>query len=186
MGLVSELRRRNVFRMAVLYIVAAWLVMQVAEVVTGLAELPGWIGKAILALLAIGFPIALILSWIYELTPEGINLEKDALAAASTTPVSLTMNAPSSAANSRIVSKKSSAWMLRLLRGWPSPGLSTSCRRYGDSSSPPPKTKTVPNGRPSRPSPLSRRAIAIKRASSLLTEADNASRARRFEPNLLH
>jgi TolB-like protein/Tfp pilus assembly protein PilF len=83
MGLVSELRRRNVFRMAALYIVAAWLIMQVAEVVIGLAELPAWIGKAILALLAIGFPIALILSWIYELTPEGISLEKDGEAATS-------------------------------------------------------------------------------------------------------
>ena len=77
MGVVSELRRRNVFRMAVLYVVAAWLVMQVAEVVIGLAELPGWIGKAILAVLAIGFPIALVFSWLYELTPEGISLEKD-------------------------------------------------------------------------------------------------------------
>jgi TolB-like protein len=80
MGLVSELRRRNVFRMAALYIVAAWLIMQVGEVVIGLAELPGWIGKTILALLAIGFPIALVLSWVYELTPAGISLEKDAVA----------------------------------------------------------------------------------------------------------
>ena len=77
MGLVSELRRRNVLRMAVLYAVAAWLVMQVAEVVIGLANLPNWIGPTILLLLAIGFPIALVFSWFYELTPEGISLEKD-------------------------------------------------------------------------------------------------------------
>jgi TolB-like protein len=63
--------------MAVLYMVAAWFIMQVAEVVTGLADLPDWIGPAILGLLAIGFPIALIFSWFYELTPEGISLEKD-------------------------------------------------------------------------------------------------------------
>ena len=77
MGLVSELRRRNVLRMAVLYAVAAWLIMQVAEVVLTLAALPDWSGQAVLALLVIGFPIALIFSWFYELTPEGISLEKD-------------------------------------------------------------------------------------------------------------
>jgi len=77
MGLVSELRRRNVLRMAVLYAVAAWLIMQVAEVLLTLATLPSWIGRVILALLTIGFPIALIFSWFYELTPEGISLEKD-------------------------------------------------------------------------------------------------------------
>ena len=77
MGLVSELRRRNVFRMAVLYVVAAWLIMQVAEVVVSLANLPEWVGPTILVLLAIGFPIALIFSWFYELTPEGIALESD-------------------------------------------------------------------------------------------------------------
>jgi len=77
MGLVSELRRRNVLRMAVLYVVAAWLIMQVAEVLIGLAKLPDWIGTTTLAVLAVGFPIALIISWFYELTPEGLTLEKD-------------------------------------------------------------------------------------------------------------
>jgi len=87
MSLVSELRRRNVLRMAVLYVVAAWLIMQVAEVIIGLANLPEWIGPTILGLLAVGFPIALILSWFYELTPEGISLEKDVAAAESITHV---------------------------------------------------------------------------------------------------
>ena len=77
MGLISELRRRNVLRMAVLYAVAAWLIMQAAEVVIGLAHLPDWIGPTTLGLLAVGFPIALIFSWFYEITPEGISLEKD-------------------------------------------------------------------------------------------------------------
>ena len=77
MGLVSELRRRNVLRMVVLYVVAAWLIMQVAEVIIGLANLPEWVGPTILALLAVGFPIALVFSWFYELTSEGISLEKD-------------------------------------------------------------------------------------------------------------
>lgn len=77
MRLISELRRRNVIRMAVLYLIAAWLVMQVAEVMISLVNLPDWIGPAVLAILAIGFPIALIFSWVYELTPEGLALEKD-------------------------------------------------------------------------------------------------------------
>ncbi len=77
MGLVSELRRRNVLRMLVLYVVAAWLIMQVAEVLIDLAKLPDWIGTTTLWLLAVGFPIAVIVSWFYEITPEGISLEKD-------------------------------------------------------------------------------------------------------------
>ncbi len=85
MGLVSELRRRNVFRMGALYLVAAWLMMQVAEVIIDLALLPDWLGPAVLALLAVGFPIALVFSWFYELTPEGISLEKDVDPAASIT-----------------------------------------------------------------------------------------------------
>jgi len=87
MGLVSELRRRNVLRMVVLYVVAAWLIMQVAEVLIDLAKLPDWIGTTTLGLLAVGFPIALIFSWFYELTPEGISLEKDVAAAESITHV---------------------------------------------------------------------------------------------------
>ena len=87
MGLVSELRRRNVLRMAVLYVVAAWLIMQVAEVMIGLANLPEWIGPTILGLLAVGLPIALIFSWFYELTPEGLSLEKDVEVAESITHV---------------------------------------------------------------------------------------------------
>jgi len=77
MSLYNELKRRNVLRMAMLYAVAAWLIMQVAEVVIGLAQLPDWIGPALLWLLAIGFPIALLFSWFYEITPEGVSLEKD-------------------------------------------------------------------------------------------------------------
>jgi TolB-like protein/Flp pilus assembly protein TadD len=74
---MSELRRRNVFRMAALYAVSAWLIVQVADVLIDLAKLPDWIGTTILWLLAIGFPIALAFSWFYEITPEGISLERD-------------------------------------------------------------------------------------------------------------
>lgn len=77
MRLLSEFKRRNVHRMAVLYVVTSWLIMQAAEVVMTLASLPEWTGRLTLILLAIGFPIALIFSWFYALTSEGVTLEKD-------------------------------------------------------------------------------------------------------------
>ena len=88
MRLLSELKRRNVLRMAVLYVLAAWLIMQVAEVLMTLAALPDWMGRVILIVLAIGLPIALVFSWFYELTPEGLSLEKDLPTAESITRVS--------------------------------------------------------------------------------------------------
>jgi len=77
MRVFSELKRRNVLRMAVLYVVAAWLVMQVAEVLIGLGAFPEHTGRWVLVALAIGFPVALIFSWFFEITPEGLSLEKD-------------------------------------------------------------------------------------------------------------
>ena len=77
MGLVSELRRRNVVRVAIAYVVAAWLLLQVADVVLNNIEAPSWVFQAILLLLIIGFPVALIFAWAFELTPEGIKKEKD-------------------------------------------------------------------------------------------------------------
>jgi TolB-like protein len=73
----SELKRRNVFRMAVLYIVTAWLVIQVVGALMDLGALPEWIGPWTLVVLAIGFPIALVIAWFFEVTPEGVALEKD-------------------------------------------------------------------------------------------------------------
>ncbi|MCZ6911643.1 MAG: tetratricopeptide repeat protein, partial [Proteobacteria bacterium] len=87
MSIVRELKRRNVFRMAVLYLVAAWLIMQVTEVLITLTNMPNWIGPIIIWLLAIGFPISLVFSWFYEITPEGISLDKDVDPAQSMTHV---------------------------------------------------------------------------------------------------
>ena len=63
--------------MAALYVVAAWLVMQVVGVLIDLGTLPQWVGPFVLPLLVIGFPIALVLSWFYEITPEGIARDED-------------------------------------------------------------------------------------------------------------
>jgi TolB-like protein/cytochrome c-type biogenesis protein CcmH/NrfG len=68
----SELRRRNVLRMAALYVVTAWLILQVTEVLSGLLDLPEWLGPAVLAMLVIGLPIALVISWFFEIADWGI------------------------------------------------------------------------------------------------------------------
>lgn len=75
--LLAQLKRRNVFRMAGLYIVGAWLVVQVAETVLPAFDVPGWVLRAIIVLLAIGFVPALVFSWLFELTPDGLKRDTD-------------------------------------------------------------------------------------------------------------
>ena len=77
MSVFAELKRRNVVRVAVLYGLVAWLILQVAEVLSDVLELPTWTGKLVFGLLALGFPLALIFSWVYELTPEGLKREHE-------------------------------------------------------------------------------------------------------------
>ena len=77
MSLFSELKRRNVFRVAIAYVIAAWLVLQVSQLVLEAIEAPSWVLKTFLLLFALGLPIVLLFSWAYELTPEGIKKEQD-------------------------------------------------------------------------------------------------------------
>lgn len=77
MSLVTELKRRNVFRVAIAYIVVAWLVMQISDVVLNNISAPGWVFKALLLFLAIGLPFAVIFAWAFEMTPEGIKRERE-------------------------------------------------------------------------------------------------------------
>ena len=74
--LIQELKRRNVIRVAIAYAVTAWFLIQVSETVFPMLKLPEWTATFVAVLLMIGFPIALIFAWAYELTPEGIKLEK--------------------------------------------------------------------------------------------------------------
>ena len=74
---LEELKRRNVFRVAVAYLVAAWLVLQVAQLLLEAVEAPAWVIQVFLIAFALGFPIVLTFSWVYELTPEGIKKETD-------------------------------------------------------------------------------------------------------------
>jgi adenylate cyclase len=77
MNFLGELKRRNVIRMAGLYLVGAWLVVQVASTVFPAFELPSWALRGLILLLAIGFIPALVVSWVFELTPEGLKRDSE-------------------------------------------------------------------------------------------------------------
>ena len=88
MSVLAELQRRNVIRMAGLYLVGAWLVVQVAETLLPIFGTPAWVLKTLVVLLAIGFVPALVFSWLFELTPEGLKRDAEvtpAQSSASTT-----------------------------------------------------------------------------------------------------
>ncbi len=77
MSFFSELKRRKVFKVAAAYVIVGWLIMQVGDVMAPAMRLPDWINSALAFFLILGFPVALVLSWALELTPEGIRLEKN-------------------------------------------------------------------------------------------------------------
>ncbi len=77
MSFLAELKRRNVIRMAGLYLVGAWLVVQVAGTLLPVFEAPGWLMKVLVGLLAIGLVAALVFSWLFELTPGGLRRDAD-------------------------------------------------------------------------------------------------------------
>ena len=79
MGLIAELQRRNVIRMAGLYVVGAWLVVQVADTLLPVFDTPAWVMRALVILLAIGFVPALVFAWVFELTPEGLKRDDEVL-----------------------------------------------------------------------------------------------------------
>ena len=73
----GELRRRNVFRVGIAYLAAVWVLIQVADVIVPNLGAPAWIIQALIFSSALGFPLALILAWFYELTPEGIKASSE-------------------------------------------------------------------------------------------------------------
>ena len=81
----GELKRRNVYKVAVAYAVVAWLVTQVATQVFPFLEIPNWVVRLVIALVVIGFPVALIIAWAFEATPEGIKRTEVADAMLATT-----------------------------------------------------------------------------------------------------
>ena len=76
-SLFSELRRRNVFRVALTYAVVAWLLIEIAAVFVPMLEAPEWIITAFVVVLALGFALAMFISWSFEMTPEGLKRTQD-------------------------------------------------------------------------------------------------------------
>src|SRR5947208_3750170 len=77
MNFFAELKRRNVIRFAGLYLVGSWLLTQVASTVLPMFGAPEWLPRSIVILLAIGFVPALIFSWVFEVTPEGLKRDEE-------------------------------------------------------------------------------------------------------------
>ncbi|MEP6686541.1 MAG: FlgO family outer membrane protein, partial [Verrucomicrobiota bacterium] len=73
----AELKRRNVYKVAVAYAVVAWLLIQIATQVFPFFDIPNWAVRVVVLLLALGFPVALVLAWAFEITPEGIRRESE-------------------------------------------------------------------------------------------------------------
>src|SRR5436853_19361 len=73
----AELKRRNVYKVAVAYAVVAWLLLQAASIFLPAFDAPPWVMKIFIIVIIFGFPVALILSWAFEITPEGIKLESE-------------------------------------------------------------------------------------------------------------
>jgi len=76
MQLLAELNRRNIFRVALLYLVASWLLLQVFDLLFGLLGVPNWVFRFSFALLLICFPLVLAFSWVFEITPDGLKREQ--------------------------------------------------------------------------------------------------------------
>src|SRR5437667_8968107 len=73
----TELKRRNVYKVAVAYAVVGWLVVQISSTVLPTFHAPEWVVQTLVVLVALGFPIALVIAWAFELTPEGLKRTED-------------------------------------------------------------------------------------------------------------
>src|SRR5205085_9248182 len=73
----SELKRRNVYKVAVAYAVVGWVIAQIATQLFPFLEIPNWVVRLVIVLIAIGFPVALVIAWAFEATPEGIKRTED-------------------------------------------------------------------------------------------------------------
>src|SRR5437879_7157810 len=73
----AELKRRNVYKVAVAYAVVGWLIAQIATQIFPFLEIPNWVVRLVIVLIAIGFPVALIIAWAFEATPQGIKRTED-------------------------------------------------------------------------------------------------------------
>jgi len=76
-NIFAELKRRHVYRVAIAYTVVAWLLIQVATQVFPFFEIPNWVVRLVVLVVVLGFPIALIIAWAFEMTPQGMKRAED-------------------------------------------------------------------------------------------------------------
>src|SRR5216684_6848637 len=69
---LEQLKHRNIIRVAILYLVACWLILDPVHVVFHMLEVPAWANRLVVVLMAVGFPAVLLFAWVYEITPEGL------------------------------------------------------------------------------------------------------------------
>ena len=72
MSILAEIKKRKVAQVVAVYLIVAWLIAQVVDVINEPLSLPDWFDTVVLLLLVIGFPIAVIFAWIFDITPEGV------------------------------------------------------------------------------------------------------------------
>ena len=129
-----ELKQRNVYKVAIAYAVVAWLLMQVASQIFPFFEVPNWAVRLVVLLLITGFPVALILAWAFELTPEGIKRAADVDPSKSIAPKSRNLSAIARGARKEAVPFATTHWSVVLEAEGESPAgkeaLEKLCRIY--------------------------------------------------------
>src|SRR5438477_8679543 len=73
----AELKRRNVYKVAIAYAVVGWLVIQIASTILPTFHAPEWVVQTLIVIVALGFPVALVIAWAFEMTPEGLKRTED-------------------------------------------------------------------------------------------------------------
>ncbi len=155
----EELKRRNVYKVAVAYAIVGWLLVQIATQVFPFLEIPNWVVRLVIVLVAIGFPIALVIAWAFELTPEGIKRTEDVdLAASARQP-------------------RKNAWVFVVVVG---AALSIGLFFIGRYT----VSRTGEGGRPSGPS-LPEKSIAVLPFDNLSRDPDNAFFAEGVQDEIL-
>ena len=101
MSFFAELKRRNVVRVGIAYGLIAWVALQIIDFLLELTDAPSWVLQVCFILAAIGLPIVLIFSWIFEMTPEGIKRESEVDRSASITPTTAPQAGPGDRAAGR-------------------------------------------------------------------------------------
>ena len=131
---LAELKERNVYKVAVAYVVVAWLLMQVASQIFPFFEIPSWVVRLVVLLLIIGFPVALVLAWAFELTPEGIKRAEDVGPSKSMAPKSRNLTALRGGAQNGAAPFTATHWSVVLEAQGPTPAGQEAtdklCRTY--------------------------------------------------------